>query len=106
MTQLAPLLPRNIRRYAPTGDRNQGIYLAEIPPKMAALLQDLLGGELKKIEEKIAIETDDQLTDAAIEEEIWQRTNLGPREKRQLIYARIGQGIFERMLSASRRPAE
>ena len=34
------------------------------------------------------------LTDSAMEEEIWQRTNLAPREKRHLISARIGQGIF------------
>ena len=94
LTQLAPLLPRKHSPIRATGVWNQGIYLAEIPPKMGALLQDLLGGELKRIEEKIAIEADDQLTDAAIEEEIWQRTNLGPREKRQLIYARIGQGIY------------
>src|SRR5580704_448022 len=94
LTQLAPLLPRKHSPIRATGIVNQGIYLAEIPPKMGALLQDLLGGQLKKIEEKIAIEADDQLTDAAIEEEIWQRTNLGPREKRQLINARIGQGIY------------
>jgi putative restriction endonuclease len=94
LAQLAPLLPRKHSPIRATGVGNQGIYLAEIPPEMGALLQDLLGGELKRIEEKIAIEADDQLTDAAIEEEIWQRTNLGPREKRQLINARIGQGIY------------
>jgi putative restriction endonuclease len=94
ITQLAPLLPRKHSPIRATGNQNQGVYLAEIPPKLAALLQNLLGGQLERIEEKIAIETDDQLTDAAIEEEIWQRTNLGPRQKRQLINARIGQGIY------------
>jgi HNH endonuclease len=94
ITQLAPLLPGKHSPIRATGDGNQGVYLAEVPPKMAAFLRALLGGQLETIVEKIAVETDDQLTDSAIEEEVWQRTNLGPREKRQLINARIGQGIF------------
>jgi putative restriction endonuclease len=94
MTQLAKVLPARHSPLHKSGDRNQSVYLAEIPPKMAVALQDLLGGQLQKIKEEIAIETNERLTDSAIEEEIWQRTDLGPREKRELINARIGQGIF------------
>jgi putative restriction endonuclease len=94
MTLLAPLLPRKQSPIRATGAGNQAIYLAGIPPSMAAVLQDLLDGQLEGIQEAIAIETDDQLTNSAIEEQIWQRTNLGPREKRQLINARSGQGVF------------
>lgn len=96
--RLAPVLPP---KYAPVrvnGDNRQGVYLAEVPPAMAQVLRELLGGQVEKIEEQIAIETDDQLTDSAIEERIWQRTDLGPLEKRQLVNARLGQGVFRQNL--------
>ena len=49
---------------------------------------------MQAIEQEIAIETDDRLVDSATEEQIWQRANLSPCEKRQMINARMGQGIF------------
>ncbi|HET7757368.1 MAG TPA: HNH endonuclease [Steroidobacteraceae bacterium] len=94
MKRLAPVLPP---RYAPlrvNGEGRQSVYLAEVPPAMAEVLCELLAGQVQKIEEQIAIETDDQLTDSAIEERIWRRSDLGPLEKRQLVNARIGQGVF------------
>jgi putative restriction endonuclease len=94
MKVIVPLLPRKHSPIRPNGNVNQSIYLAEIPSSMATVMQDLLEEQLQKIQEEVAVETNDELTDSAIEEEIWQRTNLGPREKRQLISARIGQGIF------------
>jgi hypothetical protein len=94
MKVIAPMLPRAHSPIRANGSDNPGIYLAEVPPSMATVIQDLLEEQLQKIQDEIAVETDDQLTDSAIEEEIWQRTNLAPREKRQLISARIGQGIF------------
>jgi hypothetical protein len=94
MTRLAPLLPVKDSPIRASGDGYPGVYLAEIPPPMAAVLRELLGGQVEEVEEKVAIETNDQLTDAAIEERIWQRADLGPREKRQLINARLGQGVF------------
>jgi putative restriction endonuclease len=94
MKVIAPVLPGKHSPIRASGDCNQRIYLAEVPPSMATVIQDLLEEQLQKIQDEIAIETNNQLTDSAIEEEIWQRTDLGPREKRQLISARIGQGIF------------
>jgi putative restriction endonuclease len=94
LAKLAPLLPAKHSPIRVTGDGKQGVYLAEIPADMAAALRELLGGQLQRIEEEVAIETGDQLTDSAIEEHIWQRENLDAREKRQLTSARIGQGIF------------
>lgn len=94
MKMIAPVLPRKHPPIRANGSDNQDVYLVEIPPAMYTVIQELLGGELQRIQEEIAVETDDQLTDSAIEEEIWRRTNLGPREKRQLISARIGQGIY------------
>lgn len=79
MRELGPLLPAKHSPIRATGDGNQGVYLAEIPSNMATMLQNLLRGQPQEIAEKIALETDDQLSDVAIEEQIWQRTNLGPR---------------------------
>lgn len=94
MIELGPSLPVKRSPIRVSGAVNQSVYLAEIPPLMASILQTLLGGQAQKLAEEIAIETDDQLGDSAVEEHIWLRTNLGPAEKRQLISARTGQGIF------------
>ena len=94
MALLAATLPAKHAPLRATGERNPGVYLAEVPAPLAAALRELLGGQLQKIEEEIAIETDGQLTDAAIEEQIWQRADLAPREKRQQVSARLGQGAF------------
>ena len=94
MTQLASTLPAKHAPIRASGERNRGVYLAEVPAALAATLRELLGGQLQRIEEKIAIETDEQLTDAAIEEQIWRRADLAPRERRQQVNARLGQGAF------------
>jgi hypothetical protein len=94
MKVIAPVLPGKHSPIRANGSDSPGIYLAEIPLIMATVIQDLLEEQLQKIQDEIAVETNDQLTDSAMEEEIWQRTDLGPREKRQLISARIDQGIF------------
>jgi HNH endonuclease len=94
MGRLAVALPAKHAPIRATGERNPGVYLAEVPAALAAALRELLGGQLQKIEEQIAIETDGQLAEAAIEEHIWQRADLEPREKRQQVNARLGQGTF------------
>lgn len=94
MPRLVPLLPSKHSPIRASGEPSQAIYLAELPSAMAAALREILGAQVEEIEEKVGIETNDQLVDAAIEERIWRRTSLSPREKRQLINARLGQGIF------------
>lgn len=94
MMQLKAVLPARRAPLRASGDRNASVYLAAVPASMLAVLKELLGGQLEKIEEQIAIETDGGLGDAAIEERIWQRTDLGPHDKRQLVSARTGQGVF------------
>ena len=83
MKVIAPVLPGKHSPIRANGSDSPGIYLAEIPVVMATVIRDLLEEQLQKIQDEIAVETNDQLTDSAMEEEIWQRTNLGPREKRQ-----------------------
>ena len=94
MERLGPVLPAKHAPLRAAGARSPGPYLAEVPPRMAAVLEELLGGQLQRIEEAIAIETDGQLADAAVEEQIWRRGDLALRDKRQLIAARRGQGVF------------
>jgi len=94
MDRLGPVLPAKHAPLRAAGARSPGPYLAEVPPRMAAVLEELLGGQLQRIEEAIGIETDGQLADAAVEEWIWRRTDLALRDKRQLIAARRGQGVF------------
>jgi putative restriction endonuclease len=93
MTQLAPVLPKKDSPIRTTGVGKK-VYLAELPSPMAEVVRELLAGQLQAIEQEIAIETDDRLVDSATEEQIWQRANLSPCEKRQMINARMGQGIF------------
>jgi hypothetical protein len=94
MTQLKPALPARYSPLRASGERNAAVYLAAVPAAMVAVLKSLLVGQLERIEEQLAIESDGELSDAAIEERIWQRTDLEPRDKRQLISARKGQGVF------------
>ena len=94
LAELVPVLPAKHGPLRASGARNATLYLAEVPPRMAAVLRGLLGGQLLRIEEEIAIETGSQLADAAVEEQIWGRPDLALRDKQQLIGARRGQGIF------------
>jgi putative restriction endonuclease len=94
MMRLGRLLPSRHSPLRPTGARSPGVYLAEIPCDMALALRELLDGQVQKITEVIAIETDDEPAESAVEEQIWLRTDMGTGEKRQLVSARAGRGIF------------
>jgi HNH endonuclease len=94
MGELAPRLPKKHSPLRATGFGNRSVYLTEVDPALAALLAELLGGQRQSIEAEIAIQTDERLIDLALEEQIWRRSDLRPREKRELISARAGQGLF------------
>lgn len=49
MRALAPLLPGRYSPIRPNGHGNQGVYLAEIPQKMALMLGQLISPELLRI---------------------------------------------------------
>src|ERR1044071_6276097 len=49
MRGLAPLLPQRYSPIRPNGHGNQGVYLAEIPQKMALMLGQLVSPELLRI---------------------------------------------------------
>jgi putative restriction endonuclease len=68
--------------------------LAELSGPDAKVLRRLLNGQVEDLEQRIAIETDGRLAEQAVEEQIWQRTDIGPSDKRHLTSARFGAGVF------------
>jgi len=69
-------------------------YLSAVPLPLAKLLDELCGGELARVMGEVAIESDGQLAGAGLEERIWQRADLEPAAKRELVSARGGRGVF------------
>jgi hypothetical protein len=94
VAEIKPLLPARQSPLRFSGEANQNVYLAEIAPPMAEELRRLLNGQVEAGEARIGMEMDGKLAQKAIEEHIWQRADIGPRDRRQLISARVGQRIF------------
>jgi putative restriction endonuclease len=98
MDQIKPLLPSRQSPLRVSGEANPTVYLAQISPPMAEVLRHLLNGQVEEYEARIGMEMDGKLAQKAIEEHIWQRADIGARERRQLISARVAQGIFRERL--------
>jgi len=103
--------PLSCKEHLPKSKHRRSIslgdaYLADVSNPEAQALRRLLNGQVEQLEERVAMETDGKLVEQAIEEHIWQRTNIGPLDKRQLSFARRGRGVFrenvERIESACR----
>lgn len=93
MALLRPVLPAR-RSPLRAGGAASATYLSAVPAAMVAVLAELLEGQIESLSAEVAIETDGQLTQAALEERIWQRADLTPGEKRELVGARTGRGSF------------
>jgi putative restriction endonuclease len=91
--ELARWLPEKHSPLRASGDANPAIYLAAVPHKMAAVVRRLVG-EIDKLVEEITQRAGSQFLDDMAEEELLQRTDLAPSEKRDLLNARRGQGVF------------
>jgi putative restriction endonuclease len=103
MDVLAPLLPDKYSPIRPSGDGNQGAYLAAVPSAMADALIALIGDEWSELGVSVVTASDDadaaiEETDRAIEEGIRNRTDLSETEKLSLVRARRGQGIYRKNL--------
>jgi putative restriction endonuclease len=83
-----------LKRPQPARKGGSEPYLSELPEEDAYQLRRLLNRLVEDLEERIATETDGKLQEQAIEEHIWHRTDIAPLEKRQLSFARVGQGTF------------
>lgn len=109
MNVLAPVLPEPYSPIKPNGYGNQHVYLAAIPRQMALVIAHLASPEL------VAIVNGLQMADTSvtgmpelvgIEEweerersKIKQDSHIGETEKRALLKARRGQGLFRQNVS-------
>jgi hypothetical protein len=90
---LRSFLPTKYSPLQTTGDGLQSVYLAEIPQSLADALIALIGAAYW---EAIAeIKAFDSMPEAsAFDEDVADRTLLGPTFREQLVRARRGQGVF------------
>jgi hypothetical protein len=98
LAELKAALPARQSPLRASGEANQNVQLAELPVAMAVLLRRLLQPQVEDCESLIGTETEGKLAQRAIEEQIWQRADLGARDRWQLISARVGQGVFRERL--------
>ncbi len=106
MEALGPVLPGRYSPLRSNGHGNQAVYLAELPAPMAEVLGGLIGPEFHLLtNQALSVATDEKTraaTDAGemriweehLVEEIKQDPVLPDTERRALIMARRGQGIF------------
>ncbi|MDQ7949547.1 MAG: HNH endonuclease signature motif containing protein [Pedobacter sp.] len=95
---LRDLLPIRHSPIQQNGNGNQGIYLAEIAPKMAAKLLELINiynpsipSFVEDFEKKYAEDN---------EQKKIEQKNIPKTQKEQLIMARVGQGVFKNELTS------
>ena len=87
-------------KYSPlqsTGDGLQSVYLASIPLPMAEALIQLIGPAYHVATDSLSdrrdeLDVEDTLKE--VEKRLLERTDIGSTQKKQLINARRGQGIF------------
>lgn len=94
MQVLGPTLPSKYSPIRPTGDGNQGVYLAPVPPGMAAALRQLLNGQVEDIEQGHAPISSAEALAQAEQQRISTDATLPQATKERLIQARVGQGWY------------
>ena len=93
---LAAVLPERYSPIRASGDGNPSVYLAQLTAPMAALLEELLAGQLQRILAALARPVAAEWAEAATAVEIEQRRDLAPSAREELLRARDGQGVFRR----------
>lgn len=93
---VADLLPHFAAKYnpiQPTGDGNQGVYLAEVSQGFATTLLAQMNRTIDDfdVEEEVQGEQEAE----AAQQSLQGRTDIGETQKRQMISARRGQGVFK-----------
>lgn len=106
MAVLGPVLPSRYSPLQSNGHGNQVVYLAELPANMAQTLGDLIGQEfqlLANVALDVATDEKSRSTYDAQEMRVWEDhlaekiesdTVLPETERRALVMARRGQGLF------------
>ncbi|HVF72320.1 MAG TPA: HNH endonuclease signature motif containing protein [Chthoniobacterales bacterium] len=109
MQALAPVLPERYSPIRSNGHGNQGVYLAEIPQKMALMLGQLISADVLRIVQGTRIEETPDAVDTELRginewEELETKRISEDRRLREttrmaLIKARVGQGLFRENLT-------
>jgi hypothetical protein len=97
--RLLPTLPDKYSPLQDNGNGNQGVYLAFVPDAMAAVLRELLRGQVETIESRVVVDPVDVAAEQAAkteEDRIRQDATLPATQRDQLIKARVGQGLFRK----------
>ena len=92
ISRIAPLLPEKYSPIQKNGNGNQGCYLANISHDLGNLLIDIASTSDHQIHYLIRDNQQTRLEDAE-EHHIWNE-DIPETEKKQLVKARIGQGVF------------
>ena len=93
ISSLRPTLPPKYSPLQDNGNGNQGVYLAQVPKKMAAVLIDLLDGQVEAATRHFDAARND-VEEEEVERDIRERPDVAETEKIQLVKARRGQGLF------------
>lgn len=92
MESIRQTLPEKYSPLQPNGNGNQGVYLAPVPDAMAAVLIQLLDGQVQKVISQTVVEVD-QVADQ-LERLINEDVTIPITVREQLVNARVGQGLF------------
>lgn len=108
MDALADTLPEKYSPIRASGDGNQGAYLASVPPAMANALIAILDDEWRDFQRWVdrqdwTSDAEGSEAEARLEEAISNRTDIGEVEKRRLVNARRGQGVYRKNLTGFER---
>ncbi len=95
MRVLAPLLPMKYSPLLPNGNGLQSVYLTEVPAAMASALENLIGAQFKLARDDVLKQGEPESLIEAEIASLQGRTDLDATEKRQLVNARVGQGLFK-----------
>jgi hypothetical protein len=103
MYVLAATLPEKYSPIRKSGDGNQGVYLAAVPPDMAAAVIELIGQEWSNLDlgaepDPNEVDTVSSSSEGAAAQAILNRTDIGETEKLQLVQSRRGQGVYRKNL--------
>ena len=90
---LRPTLPPKYSPLQDNGNGNQNVYLASVPKDMAAVLIELLAGQVEAVTKNFSTARNDAANEE-VERNIKDRNDIDETEKIQLIKARRGQGLF------------
>jgi putative restriction endonuclease len=92
MDLLAPELPTKYSPLQPNGNGNQGVYLAPVPPGLAAVLKSLIGTEFDTVIGSLSV-----IEGSGVDEEqkrILDDQTISTTERQQLVKSRVGQGLY------------